>query len=505
MTRKTQTFFFLLFLGCLLFQLSSSSVFAQRTTPGSIQRLVNQLDERLQKLETLARQYPNKKLDATIRTIKDYRQKALRDAKAGRIPTAQQELKLAIRLSDSALKQSLTTIRNSLQGELDDQIQKAEALLHQHYNPDADRLLKTAKQLREKAIRAFQNGNYTKANSYLKTEKKVLENCLKLLAKSSPENLAAFQTELQNFQDLRKQADSLLQNARTPLGVSLYHQALEQARKANRSFKKGNVEQATRFYQWATRLMLRAIDLLRGQNSAVAEQAREALTLSQQIVHSTEQQIHGPGAHTGRLQMKLLLQAQNLLRKAQRDFDRENYPLAMQEADVARKLATQLNRSGMGQNADYRNMLQENISEIDQNLQNLRAQKMNSPAAKTLLKLAGRFLNAAKQNLSAGKLQKSAANILVANRLTIQLDKLSQTSSAVSPDFSNLDLQKQFEDLQGHLSEIETSKLTPIQKSYYDLLKSLLKQIAQYLRANQKSQASQLLHIAQIAWQKIQE
>ncbi len=461
------------------------------------------MDERLATLENLARQYPNKDLQNTIRTVKEYRQKGVRDAHSGKLQAAQRELKMALQLSNAALKHAMTTIRNSLQGELDDQIQRAETLLHQHYNADADRLLKSAKELREKAKRAFENGDFSKASSLLKTEKKILENCLKILSKNSPEKMSAFQTERQNFYELKKQAETLLQGTKVPMGVSLYNQALEQARKADREFKKGNTEQATRFYQWATRLMLRAIDLLRGQNLAAAQQASDALSLAQQVLHSAQRQFEGKSTRMHGLQRKILMQAQKLVSQAHRDFDRKNYRLAMQEADVARKLLTQINRTSQEQSSDYRTVLRENMSDLEQTLRKLEQENLNEPAAKTLFKLSRHFLLLAKQDFSNGDFQKSAANLLVANKLTAQLEKILKESPEAG-SISETEVINEYRDLKARFAAIETQNLNASQRVYYDLLKNLLKKIEDLIQSKQINQAYQMLRVAQTAWQKIQ-
>jgi hypothetical protein len=287
------------------------------------------------------------------------------------------------------------------------------------------------------------------------------------------------------------------------LGISLYNQALDQARKGDQEFKKGHTEQATRFYQWATRLMLRTIDLLQGHNLAAAEQAREALSLAEQVLQTTQGEFVSGSYSVDELQKKVVLQAQKLMSRAQHDFEAKNYHLAIQEADVARKLLSQINRTMAPQNADYKTILAENMADLEQNLRQLKSPSEFSSTTRTLFQMARRFLNTSKQELALGHFQKSAADFLVANKITIQLEKLLEEKN-LGEIQSDGDVESAYRDLKGRLSEVNVSHLNDTQRAYYDLLQGLLKKIGDFIQAGEIKQASQLLRVAQTAWQKIQ-
>ena len=489
--KLTKIFFLALFFATLAFAGNSA---AQNMGSSHFQQMLNELDQKIATMEKLASQFPNTQLTQKIQTVKQHRRKALQFRREKRYRAANQELRLALELCNSLIKHSLGGAARNYQANLDEMIRRAEMMLHQRYNADADRLLKRARQVRTDAASAFQRGNFNKAGDLYKVEKSLLENCLKILDRNMPEKYAGLQTERENFRELKTQAEKCLQRSRVSLAVNLYNQAIGQSRKAEQAFKKGNLKQANLYYQWSVRFLLRVINLSETGNYAVSEQAKDDLQLTDQIYQATVTEY---STRADKITEKIFEQVRKLLFDARTDFNQRKYASAIQKSDVARKILTRIRTNPVRQIENYNFKLKQNIRDLQQSLQALKKDIRQDEASGTVFHLANLFLRKSRNELSAKNLRKSAAYLLVANRLTLQLQKMpGQTAvkSRISKDLIKEDYRNfrlQFRSLDKR--EIERNENKQL---YYRLLLNLNKKIRSAIRAGRLTEADQYLSLA---------
>ncbi len=452
-------FFFksLLRLGNVLFLLMLLAVFsaptaqAQGTRPGNFQQMLLELDQKIATLEKISSQFHNQQLVQSIQTIKSHRREALEYFRKRQYHLAEQELGLAIKLSNAVLKKSTNVIVQNYQVPLEEMRRRAENQIHQHYNADADRLLKRAKQVHKDAVEAFKVGNYSKASGLYKVEKSLLENCLKILEQSTPEKYAGLQSERENFLELKHQAEKSLRSSRATLATSLYNQAIDQARKADQASKKGDLKKANLYYQWSTRLLLRVINLTEGGSYALSQQARDNLQLTQQAYNGTVQEY---SAQMNPLTRKLLQQVQKLLGDARIDFNQRKYSSAIQKADVARKILSRLQSNPIRKNESYQLQLVENSRALRQTLEEIKKSADRNGTGGTLIKLSEEFLKRSQRELTNRNYKVSAAYLLIANRLAIQFKRVNSRATATS-SVSEASVQEKYKSFQAKMDQLK--------------------------------------------------
>ncbi|NOY77265.1 MAG: hypothetical protein GXO76_05285 [Calditrichaeota bacterium] len=468
---------------------------AQSPEPANLQQLFQELDQKIATLENVSAQFHNQKLTQSIQTIREHRRKAVEFSRKKQYRLARQELRLALRLSDTVLKKSMVAIVRNYQAPLEEMRRRAENQIHRRYNADADRLLKRAKQVHRNAVRAFQSRNFAKATELYKVEKSLLENCLKILEQNAPEKYARIQSDRQNFLELKRQAEKSLQGTRGTLSASLYNQAMDQARKAEQAYKKGDLKKANLYYQWSTRLLLRVINLTEGGNYALSQQAKDNLQLTRQVLKGMIQEYSGQMKPMTR---KLLEQVQKLLIDAQMDYDRKNYSSAIQKTDVARKILSRLQSSPIQKNGSYQAQLKENIRALRQLLESIPKDGNQSTRGQTLLKLSNEFLGKSQRELSKGNYKTSAAFLLVANRLALQFKRMAQNLAAGS-SVSEAAVRSKYKNFQTKMNLLSSRDFgsNSTKQLFLTILKGLQKKIERAIQDQNWAEANEYLVVAE--------
>ncbi len=468
---------------------------AQGTQPGNLQAMLQELDQKIATLESISAQFHDQQLTQSIQTIKEHRRKALEFSRKKQYRLAQQELKLALKLSNSVLKKSMDTIVRNYQAPLEEMRQRAENQIHQHYNADADRLLKRANQVHQNALRALKNKNFTKASELYKVEKSLLNNCLKILEQNSSEKYASVRSQRESFMELKHQAEKSLRTSLATLSTSLYNQAIDQARKADQAFKKGDLKKANLYYQWSTRLLLRVINLAEGGNYALSQQAQDNLQLTQQVYNGTVQEYSG---QMNSMTRKLLDQVQKLLIDARMDYDRQKYSSAIQKADVARKILSRLQSSPIQKNENYQIQLKEAIRALRQTLEEIKSNGNQTEGEKTLLSLSKEFLRKSQTELDKGNYKASAAYLLVANRLALQFKRINHQASSAS-SVSEAVVQERYKNFQAKMNVLNSRDFSPnsTKQLFLTILKGLQEKIQLAVQTQNWAEANQYLLVAE--------
>ena len=455
---RVRGFFFKNFLrlGNILFPLMLLGLFfapmarAQGTQPNNFQQMLQELDQKITTLERISSQFHNHQLTQSIQAIKSHRHKALEFSRKKQYRWADQELKLAINLSNALLKNSTNAIAQNYQAPLEEMRRRANQI-NQHYNAEADRLLKRAKQVHKDAVNAFRAGNYSKASELYKVEKSLLKNCLKLLEQSTPEKYASLQSKRENFLELKHHAEKSLRSSPATFATSLYNQAIDQARKGNQALKKGDLKKANLYYQWSTRLLLRVINLTESKGGSLSEQARDNLQLTQQVYSGTVREF---STQMNPMTRKLLQQVQKLLTDARTDFNQQKYSSAIQKADVARKILSRLQSNPIRKDESYQLQLAENGRALRQTLDKMKKNVDLNGAGETLLKLSEEFLNKSQREIANQNYKSSAAYLLLANRLAVQFKRINNQAAATS-SVSEASVREKYKSFQAKMNQLK--------------------------------------------------
>ncbi len=428
-----------------------TSIMAQQPTPGpagAYQKSYEQIQQQLKFLREVARQYPNDKLDELINKIEFHLQNAKRAQQLGFNRRATQELKSAQQLTRLAMKMVMTGPMAQMREKLNEQIRRAEEAIHRNFNPEAQRLLQKAKQTRMQAERAFKNRNVQKAAELYRVALFQANKAYQLAtAAGGPNMMALYNEEKANFEDLRRRAQTLLQSQPQATGMTreLFNQALQQRKRAELAFAKGQVQQAVELYRWATRLMIRVIDMMGSGEANWMQRAREELQRTRELFRSVE----GVVAASGNQQLgQMFDQAKRVLLDAENSFARKDYPQTVKKAELARRILNRLSKYQtaspvalkarmLQERETLRNLLRQLESEIDQN---------KHPAAARLLEQARYYLRQSDKAFRNGRPELGAAMLFAATRLAgsarelaLRVDAKNQQQEQLSQQFARFE------------------------------------------------------------------
>lgn len=500
---RVRGFFFKNFLrlGNILFLLMLLGLFfaptaqAQGRRPNNFQQMLQELDQKITTLERISSQFHNQQLTQSIQAIKSHRQKALEFSGKKQHRLAEQELKLAINLSNTLLKNSTNAIAQNYQAPLEEMRRQAANQIHQHFNAEADRLLKRAQQIHKDAVNAFKAGSYSKASELYKVEKSLLKNCLKILGQSTPEKYASLQSKRENFLELKHHAEKSLRSSRATLATSLYNQAIDQARKGDQAMKKGDLKKANLYYQWSTRLLLRVINLTEGKGGTLSQQARDNLQLTQQVYSGTVREF---STQMNPMNHKLLQQVQKLLTDARIDFNQQKYSSAIEKADVARKILSRLQSNPIRKNESYQLQLAENSRALRQTLEKMKKNVDLNGAGESLLKLSEEFLNKSQREIANQNYKSSAAYLLLANRLAIQFKQINNRVAATS-SVSEASVREKYKSFQAKMKQLKLRDYSHnfAKQPLMNSLMGLQKKIRLVLQTQDWAKANQYLMVAE--------
>ena len=432
-------------------------VAAQHQPPGVIpppqQNAYAQLQEQVNFLLSVSKEFPDPQLLGLLKQIDLHMAAAKQAAQAGKPRRATQELRIAQKLADQAMKLVVTGPVSRLQEQLDERIRQAEQAIHMHFNPEAQRLLQQAKANRKKAQRAYWAQQIQKAMELYRMAMYQAEKALEFIVGPGGSGvLAALNEEKANYHELHRRAQHLLSAAGgSSMARELFRQAVQQQRRAEEALSRGNTQQAMELYRWASRLLIRAIDMMGTNELGWKQRANEEIMRTQELLRSVERAIdrtHNPQSR------RLLDQAARIFLDARKALSQKDYPGAVKKAELARRL---LNRIGELQSRTAGRSpgrLRQELQILKDLIATLRSDKRlgTRPDVEKILDLAQRYIRLSERDLQAGNLPFAEAELLVATRMAgMARQLLNRQGSQGSP---RKDAERMIADLQSRLESV---------------------------------------------------
>jgi len=460
-------------------------------TPMPHQNAYAQLQEQVNFLRNVAKQFPDPQLLQLLDQIDQHMAAARQAAQAGKSRRASQELKIAQNLTRTAMKLVMTGPVARLREQLDERIRQAEQAIHVHFNPEAQRLLQQAKTTRRKAELAYNRHHVQKAMEFYRMAMYQVNKALQMVTGTGgPGLVSALNEEKATYEDLRRRAQHLISMAHRPgMSQELYQQAIQQQRRAEEALSRGNLQQAVELYRWASRLLIRVIDMSGTSESNWKQRAAEELEKTRELLRSVNQAFSTQMMPQVR---QLLQQATRVFLDAQAAFARQEYPQVVKKAELSRRL---LNRIGQlqrpakpgaaGSLSRDRQVLQDLISQLRRN-----GAEKNQEATQ-LLNLAELYISQSAQAEKVGRGTLASARLFVAARLTNMARNLLTTPP--TPQAQQVPAEQWISRFQDRLRQMQSRReisRDPTVQVWFSLAQELDSKVQSALRKGQKEVAA---------------
>lgn len=402
--------------------------------PGPSNNIVTQhlstLKDQLDFLKNVAKQFPDPRLENLIQQAQKHLLDAHQASQKKQYRRASDEAKLTQNIINQALKMIITGPVNRLREKVDEKIRMVEKALRNNFNQHVQKLLQDAKQSRNRASQ-LTNRNVQKRVEWLRLAYFQAENALKLIssATGNVNLMSAIHEEKSNYDDLFRRAQNILQQNRINLAQQLFNQAINQYDKAETSASRGNLKQAIDSYRWASRLLLRVIDLSGESEVNWKRQAREELQITRESLRSIKQAVETQ--QNPRIQT-LIQQATKVYLDAEHSFSINNFPETVRKAGLSRRVLNRVTqiierrpgRAGFQFNQEY-NTVKNLLDQLGQEFN-----PAENPAAQKMVETATTYLRRSETQHKANRQFLARANLYLATRFSFGLRSLLQLEQA---------------------------------------------------------------------------
>lgn len=396
---------------------------------------INLVKQRLDFLIAVNREFPDQKLEQYIGEIEVHIQRA-ETAIANRqsriakleIAAAQQLIKLAAQV---VLRGPLTSLRE----QLEEKIRQLEQLLQRSFRQDVQKLLQNAKKNKEQAELALRSGNQTKALELFRIALSDAEKALSLISSVGGDDLVrGFYEEKANFEQLAHRLQDSNNNRLAASStdrsqnfcLELYKQAVDQQKKAESAFSRGEFKQAIDLYRWGTRLLLRAIDLCQPTDTpadAVATGNLERLAADE--LHRTKEMLDSvqdnlDADQTSQTQ-QIYRRANRVYADAVRSYQSGQYRNAIGKVNLTKLILNRLRRMTGESMQRPSDRLDQEIDLLQNLIGNLEGQieSANRPIAKRILTMARQYLDEGVTANEAGRPLLATARLFAATKFAL--------------------------------------------------------------------------------------
>lgn len=374
---------------------------------------------------------------------------------------AQLLVREALAYAERAIKLALEGPVQRLRVQCEELLRRAETEVLNSGNREAQRLLQEAKKNRDLGEQAGRAQNL-KAIEYYQISIALAERALKLAAGRGPVSLAP--AEMLNrardyYSNLEEQAAEGLRACASPLAQRLHHQAQKQIQSAEEAYGRGEVALAQQFYNGATRLLLRAIDLCRPQAAQDDETVKKGLLALRESINAAEEELARREDPRGRA---LLDWARRLALEAEAALSAQQPLRAWRRLERARFLVERAQRNTAAAPVDIRQQCESELQQLlaDVNEAEAEIKAGQNAEAQSLLELAR------KAHAEAGRICNRPAATLpglaafrmllrMGHQFLLQAEILSQDGGAAN--ISRSVLQQRLQELDATLTEMRTN------------------------------------------------
>lgn len=443
--------------GLLLIPCLAGAAFTQ--TEIGLRGELEKLKALLETAREVVQTFGNEEARKLLADAEMLRQKAEQAFAERRWREANLRLMEARRLAEAAMELALRAPVQRLRTQLEELMRRAESEVIGSGNREAERLVQEARRNQQLGERALLNRSI-RGVEHFRLAITLLERALKLVQGSTGPSLPGERAERarQYLTELAQRAQEGLEQCRRPLARQVYEQALQQGRLAEEAFHRGEFLRAEKFFNGATRLLLRVIDLCPATGQALdAERLRRELQALRDALATAESQITSVSSRPGAA--VLLDQARKLSREAEEALNQQRYQQASRFIVNGHNLIALATRSGNVPAADFKRQCESEVAQLQQELETVAAEReaVANEEVHVLIDLsrratasAGRICQWPRQTLRSV----AAFRLMVrlAEQFLVQAEALVQSTAAAPPNRGILG--QRLQELDATLSEV---------------------------------------------------
>jgi hypothetical protein len=407
---------------CVLFLFSE--VEAQTPNLNQLRNQLARFDMELQRARDLIRSFDSRDAQTLLIEAENLRNQVADILNSNNPP--RDRLADAIRLLiearlrlEKAVKFALDPTINRWRSRLEQLLQQAEQDVISNNQKEAERLLQLARQSRDAADQALANGEGFKALEHLRVAVKLAEQALDL----NTRKLDSFQEERQRFEILRERAREVVERTSDSRARIIFNQANKMAESALQAEQNRNAQLSRKFYNQGILLLLRAMDMAKGQTPEAADHADvEIARLRDTINNSSELVQSGPP----RAQL-VLERARRFAAEAELAVKEGRSSEAIWKIELAENLVNRARRmSGNRGDRKFANRITEEIENTHSDIVDMRADLAleSSPDAEILVNMADLAITKAEQASASGLERFALEAVLAAQRFLTKAERI---------------------------------------------------------------------------------
>ncbi len=381
-----------------------------------LENKLEQLNNRIIKVERLAEKYNNQNAINIINQARDNYENAKEFLKNRKIFRARQKFAEALKLINRAEKILLFKPAARLSGELDQLMHRAELVVQKSNNTDARYMLTKANAYRQRAHQAYDGGRYIRGQEFYRIAVYFANKAINLTrtTQKGAGGEVDFETQFRNIENFFDDINQSIHDDSE--AKTLVSKAQIFLRKSKDLYEKGELQQAFLQLQMCERLLYRAIDL--SQNTATGRKESIHANLNSLRLYIDGIESNLAGVNNNRA-VNLLNKAITYYRGAKNDFQQNDFKAAQNKIFLAQRMATSAMQFASPQPDVDQERISRRIGEIE-NLIRLQKENINIADNETL-----QYFQKETENLiRSARLALSQGNTMIAFRrlqLTIRL------------------------------------------------------------------------------------
>ncbi len=399
-------------------------------THAEIIRGIERLNRELEFTKELVRSFNSSRAQQLVVQAEKLRDEAVAAANHSRPQIAVNKAKAAFALLEQAQKVTLQGPVNRWRSRLEELLRRADHEVLGRNLKEAERVLRKAKENRDAAERSIQRKQYRTALEHYQVAVQWAERAVDLV-KNSDSNDEISQAK-HRFELLRERAQNAIEKSGSTRAKRIYDQAVKMFRSAEQALNIGNQQAAKRLYNQSILLLLRAIDLTKGDAQAGRHQVGVALNRLKELVDNTKESLRGTKRPRAR---RLFERGRTYAREARAAADQGKNEQALWKIELAQNMLQRARRvAGNRSRPKISARISQEIEKTQEEIAEARS-GLNSQApqdAKVLLNMSEFALNRAEQAAASGFDRVALESILAAQRFLTKAEKVLQKREAPS-------------------------------------------------------------------------
>lgn len=393
-------------------------------TPNEVVRAIEKLDRDLKLVREIVHTFKNTKAWDLVLRAETLRNEAVQAIQNKKFGVASNKIKVAFSILEQAVKITLDGPVRRWRSRLEEKLRKAEHEIQGRQYKEAERILRQAKANRDAAERALANQHVRKAIELFRVALNQVDKALDMVHKANSSTLDRILEEKRKFEILKDRAHDLIVKSRDVRAKQIYDQAIKLAISAEESVRNGNFQLAKKFYNQSVLLLLRAMDIAKGDTPASVSHVEAALFRLREHIDSAREGIQQSDNQRAKI---LFERARRFASEAELAAKNGHAHEAMWKIELAENMIVQARR--LAENKDRPGLSRRIVQEIENAKSDMAEMKSQMAADVSkdilvLLNMAEFAIARAEQASRTGHVRFALESVLAAQKFLSRAERL---------------------------------------------------------------------------------